>query len=92
MVTVTVLVIEGRVTVCYLQSLTPHLRIVLNEEQEHYILPEVLDGQVERMVCVRFEHLVQQRCCQLSKITSIEVSLQHVNIIVRNTTQTNVCS
>ena len=51
------------------------LCIVLNEDEEDNILPQVLDGQVEREVCVRLEHVIQQGGAQFGKVTRVEVAL-----------------
>lgn len=51
------------------------LCVVLDEEEEDDILPEVVDGEVEGEGGVCLEHVVQQGCTQLGKVTRVQVVL-----------------
>ena len=49
--------------------------VVFDEEEEHHVLPDVLDGQMQGVVRVRLEHVVQEGGTQLSKVTRVELVL-----------------
>ena len=48
---------------------------MFNEEEEHNVLTQVLDGQVEGESRVCLEHVIQQRGTQLSKVSCVQVAL-----------------
>ncbi len=58
-----------------LSAAVPDLCVVLNEEEEDHVLPEVLDGQVEGEGGASLEHVIEQRGTQLCKITCVQVVL-----------------
>lgn len=58
-----------------LPSCPAHLCIVLYEEEEDYILPQVLNGKMERVGGVGLEHIVQKGGAELSKVTGVQVVL-----------------
>ena len=53
------------------------LGVVLDEEEEDDIFPEVLDGQVQGEVAMGLEHVIQQGGTQLRKVTRVQVVLKN---------------
>ena len=51
------------------------LCIVFDEKKEDHILSQVLDGQVQGVVCVGLEHVIEQRGTQISKVPCVEIVL-----------------
>ena len=58
----------------------PDLRVVLDEEQEDHVLPLVLDGQVQGVVCMGLEHVIEQRSTELSKVLGVQIILQESEV------------
>ena len=54
------------------------LFVVLDEEEEHHILPEMLNSQVEWEGGVCLEHVIQQRSTELRKVAGVQVVLQEI--------------
>ena len=56
-------------------GLGTHLRVELDEEEEHDILPQQPDGGVKREARLRLEHLVHQRRLHVREVLTREVIL-----------------